>query len=47
MSENRVEWIDFVRAIAIITVLYIHATDGIYNYIFRCYHELYNIFKDI
>ena len=30
MSENRVEWIDFVRAIAILTVLYIHATDGIY-----------------
>ena len=30
MSENRVEWIDFVRAIAILTVLYIHATDGIF-----------------
>ena len=30
MSKNRVEWIDFVRAIAILTVLYIHATDGIY-----------------
>ena len=30
MSKNRVEWIDFVRAIAILTVLYIHATDGIF-----------------
>jgi len=30
MSKNRVEWIDLVRAIAILTVLYIHATDGIY-----------------
>ena len=30
MAENRVEWIDFIRAIAILTVLYIHATDGIY-----------------
>ena len=30
MSKTRVEWIDFVRAIAILTVLYIHATDGIY-----------------
>lgn len=30
MGENRVEWIDLVRAIAILTVLYIHATDGIY-----------------
>ena len=30
MTKNRVEWVDFVRAIAIITVLYIHATDGIY-----------------
>ena len=30
MSQNRVEWIDLVRAIAILTVLYIHATDGIY-----------------
>ena len=30
MGKNRVEWIDFVRAIAILTVLYIHATDGIY-----------------
>ncbi|WP_458456926.1 acyltransferase [Methanobrevibacter sp.] len=30
MSNNRVEWIDLVRAIAILTVLYIHATDGIF-----------------
>ena len=30
MSKNRIEWIDLVRAIAILTVLYIHATDGIY-----------------
>lgn len=30
MSKTRVEWIDLVRAIAILTVLYIHATDGIY-----------------
>ena len=30
MSKTRIEWIDFVRAIAILTVLYIHATDGIY-----------------
>ena len=30
MGNNRVEWIDLVRAIAILTVLYIHATDGIY-----------------
>ena len=30
MAKNRVEWIDLVRAIAILTVLYIHATDGIY-----------------
>ena len=30
MSKTRVEWIDLVRAIAILTVLYIHATDGIF-----------------
>jgi surface polysaccharide O-acyltransferase-like enzyme len=30
MTKTRVEWIDLVRAIAILTVLYIHATDGIY-----------------
>lgn len=30
MSKNRIEWIDLVRAIAIMTVLYIHATDGIF-----------------
>ena len=30
MSQNRIEWIDLVRALAILTVLYIHATDGIY-----------------
>ena len=30
MGKNRVEWIDLVRAIAILTVLYIHATDGIF-----------------
>ena len=30
MGKNRIEWIDLVRAIAILTVLYIHATDGIY-----------------
>ncbi|AMD16988.1 hypothetical protein TL18_02490 [Methanobrevibacter sp. YE315] len=30
MGQNRIEWIDLVRAIAILTVLYIHATDGIY-----------------
>ncbi|MCR5026808.1 MAG: acyltransferase [Methanobrevibacter sp.] len=30
MSKTRIEWIDLVRAIAILTVLYIHATDGIY-----------------
>ena len=30
MGQNRIEWIDLVRAVAILTVLYIHATDGIY-----------------
>ncbi|WP_407453298.1 acyltransferase [Methanobrevibacter sp.] len=30
MGKTRVEWIDLVRAIAILTVLYIHATDGIF-----------------
>ncbi len=30
MGKTRIEWIDLVRAIAILTVLYIHATDGIY-----------------
>jgi len=30
MSKTRIEWVDLVRAIAILTVLYIHATDGIY-----------------
>ena len=30
MNKNRVEWIDFIRAVAILTVLYVHATDGIY-----------------
>lgn len=30
MSKTRVEWIDLVRALAILTVLYIHAADGIY-----------------
>ena len=30
MGKTRVQWIDFVRAIAILTVLYIHATDGIF-----------------
>ena len=30
MSKNRIEWIDYVRTLAILTVLYIHATDGIY-----------------
>ena len=30
MTKTRIEWIDLVRAIAILTVLYIHATDGIY-----------------
>ena len=30
MGQNRIEWIDLVRAIAILTVLYIHAIDGIY-----------------
>lgn len=30
MNKNRIEWIDLVRAVAILTVLYIHATDGIY-----------------
>ena len=30
MGKNRIEWIDLVRAIAILTVLYIHATDGIF-----------------
>ncbi len=29
-SKKRVEWIDFVRALAILTVLYIHANDGIF-----------------
>ena len=29
-NANRIEWIDLVRALAILTVLYIHATDGIY-----------------
>ena len=30
MAKTRIEWIDLVRAIAILTVLYIHATDGIF-----------------
>ena len=30
MGKTRIEWIDLVRAIAILTVLYIHATDGIF-----------------
>lgn len=30
MSKTRIEWIDLVRAIAILTVLYIHSVDGIY-----------------
>ena len=30
MTKTRIEWIDLVRAVAILTVLYIHATDGIY-----------------
>ena len=30
MTKTRIEWIELVRAIAILTVLYIHATDGIY-----------------
>ncbi|MBR4447571.1 acyltransferase [Methanobrevibacter sp.] len=30
MGKTRIEWIDLVRAVAILTVLYIHATDGIY-----------------
>jgi surface polysaccharide O-acyltransferase-like enzyme len=30
MGKTRVEWIDLVRALAILTVLYIHATDGIF-----------------
>ena len=30
VNKNRIEWIDLVRALAILTVLYIHATDGIY-----------------
>lgn len=30
MTKNRIEWIDLVRAIAILTVLYIHSVDGIY-----------------
>ena len=30
MTGNRVEWIDLVRAIAIVTVLFVHASDGIY-----------------
>lgn len=30
MAKTRIEWIDLIRAIAILTVLYIHATDGIY-----------------
>lgn len=30
MGKTRIEWIDLVRAIAILTVLYIHAADGIY-----------------
>ena len=30
MGKTRVEWIDLVRAIAILTVLFIHAADGIF-----------------
>lgn len=30
MVKTRIEWIDLVRAIAILTVLYIHSVDGIY-----------------
>ena len=30
MAKTRIEWIDLIMAIAILTVLYIHATDGSY-----------------
>lgn len=30
MAKTRIEWIDLVRAVAILTVLYIHATDWIF-----------------
>ncbi len=30
MNKTRIEWIDLVRAIAILTVLYIHSVDGIF-----------------
>jgi len=30
MEKSRIEWIDLVRAIAILTVLYCHSVDGIY-----------------
>ena len=44
MTKTRIEWIDFVRIIAILTVLYIHATDGVYilssNSIFD--HSIYS-----
>lgn len=30
MTKKRIKWIDLARAIAILTVLYIHATDGIF-----------------
>ncbi|MEE1129784.1 MAG: acyltransferase [Methanobrevibacter sp.] len=30
MAKTRIQWIDLVRAIAILTVLYVHAADGIF-----------------
>ena len=30
MSKTRIQWIDLVRAIAILTVLFVHASDGIF-----------------
>lgn len=30
MTKTRIEWIDLVRAIAILTVLFVHAADGIF-----------------
>ncbi|WP_458402717.1 acyltransferase [Methanobrevibacter sp.] len=30
MTKTRIEWIDLVRAIAILTVLFVHSSDGIY-----------------
>lgn len=44
MNKTRIEWIDLVRAIAILTVLYIHSVDGIYIISSGCNNYYDNIF---